>query len=101
MASQEEIYQLLGKALAEPEFRSELAADPVKAAAGLGVTLSAEEVAGLQASDLSKMAEGLDERLSKRTPLHPPQEDRHLSLTRPARQTGAWQSGPGRGTDQP
>jgi hypothetical protein len=74
MASQEEVYQLLGKALAEPEFRSELAADPAKAAAGLGVTLSAEEVAGLQASDLSKMAEGLDERLSKRTLCIPPRK---------------------------
>ena len=74
MATQEEIYQLLGKALAEPEFRSALAADPAKAAAGLGVTLSAEEVAGLQASDLSKMAEGLDERLSKRTLCIPPRK---------------------------
>ncbi len=65
MATQEEIYQLLGKALAEPEFRQQLTADPVGAAQGMGVTLAEEEVAALKASDLSKMAEGLDERLSK------------------------------------
>ena len=65
MATQEDIYRLLGRALAEPEFREQLSADPVAAAEGMGVTLSEEEVAGLKASDLSKMAEGLDERLSK------------------------------------
>ena len=67
MGTQEEIYQVLGKALAEPEFRAALAVDPAGAAATIGVTLSEEEAAALRASDLSTMAEGLDERLSKRT----------------------------------
>lgn len=65
MASQEELYHLLGKALAEPDFRAQLSADPLGAAASINVTLNAEDVAALQASDMSKMAEGLDERLSK------------------------------------
>ncbi len=64
MATKEQIADLLGKALADSEFRASLVADPAKAAAALGISLTDEQVAGLKASDLSK-AEGLDERLSK------------------------------------
>jgi hypothetical protein len=65
MAEQKAIYEVLGKALADSEFRAGLIADPAKAAASMGYTLTAEQVAALKESDLSKMAEGLDERLSK------------------------------------
>ncbi len=57
--------ELLGLALADEEFRAQVSADPQTAARSLGMTLSQEEAAALKASDLTKMAEGLDERLSK------------------------------------
>jgi hypothetical protein len=65
MATEKEMYELLGRALADAEFRAALAEDPQKAAAGLGFSLTEEQLAGLQASDLAQAAEGLDERLSK------------------------------------
>jgi hypothetical protein len=65
MATEKEMYELLGKAVAEPEFRAALSADPAKAAASIGATLTEDQVAAFKASELSKMAEGLDERLSK------------------------------------
>ncbi len=65
MADQKEISEILGKAMADAEFRASVAADPAKAAAALGISLSDEQVAALKASDLSS-AEGLDVRLSKK-----------------------------------
>jgi hypothetical protein len=66
MATEKEMNELLGRALTDPSLRALLLADPLKAAAGLGLNLTEEQAAGLKASDLSQMAEGLDERLSKR-----------------------------------
>lgn len=65
MATEKEMYELLGKALAESEFRAALSADPAGAAASIGTTLTEDQEAAFKASDLSKAAEGLDERLSK------------------------------------
>ena len=72
-----------------------MSADPAGAAATIGVTLTEEEVAALRASDLSTMAEGLDERLSKDGLLF--QASRSFRLVRraegfcvPAGQTVAW-----------
>ncbi len=65
MATREQIADLVGKAIADAEFRASLAADPAKATAALGISLTEEQLAGLKEIDLSK-AEGLDERLSKR-----------------------------------
>ncbi len=70
MATQKEISEILGKAMVDAEFRASLVADPTKAAAAEGVSLIEEQAAGLKASDLSGMAEGLDQRLSKY--YHPP-----------------------------
>ncbi len=56
MASQEDLYRLLGRALIDAEFRAALADDPAAAAASMGVTLSGEQEAALRASDLGKMA---------------------------------------------
>ena len=64
MATEKEMYELLGRAMIDAGFRSALTADPAGAAAGLGITLTEDQVAGLQASDLAT-AEGLDERLAK------------------------------------
>ncbi len=66
MADQKEISEILGKAMADAEFRASLVADPGKAAAAFGVSLTEEQAAGLKASDLSGAAEGLDVRLSKK-----------------------------------
>ena len=65
MATEKEMYELLGRALADAEFRAALAEDPAGTAAGLGFSLTDEQLAGLEASDLAQMAEGVDERLSK------------------------------------
>jgi len=65
MATEKEMYELLGRALTDPQLRAALAEDPVKAARGLGLDLTEEQLAGLRASDLGALAEGLDERLSK------------------------------------
>jgi hypothetical protein len=66
MATEKEMYELLGRALTDPQLRAALAEDPVKAARGLGYDLTEEQLAGLRESDLGALAEGLDERLSKR-----------------------------------
>jgi hypothetical protein len=57
----------LGRALTDPQVRAALAEDPVKAAKGLGFDLTEEQLAGLRATDLGQLTEGLDERLSKLT----------------------------------
>lgn len=65
MATEKEMHELLGRALTDTNLRAALAEDPVKAAAGLGLSLTEEQLAGLRASDLSLGLDGLDERLSK------------------------------------
>ena len=65
MATEKEMYELLGRAVADAEFRAALAEDPAGVAAGLGFSLTDEQLAGLKASDLAAATEGVDERLSK------------------------------------
>jgi hypothetical protein len=65
MATEKEMHELLGRAMTDAKFRAALTADPAKAAAGVGISLTEEQVAGLKASDLAMASEGLDERLSK------------------------------------
>lgn len=65
MATEKEMYELLGRALVDQDFRAALNEDAQKAAAGLGYSLTEEQLAGLKESDLSAAAQGLDERLSK------------------------------------
>ncbi len=65
MADEKEMYELLGRALADPEWRASLVEDPAKAAGSLGISLTEEQMASLKDADLSNMSEGLDERLSK------------------------------------
>ena len=65
MATEKEMYELLGRALADADLRAALLEDPQKAAAGLGFSLTEEQLAGLKETDLGQLAEGLDERLSK------------------------------------
>ncbi|MBN1139641.1 MAG: hypothetical protein JXM73_23920 [Anaerolineae bacterium] len=67
MATEKEMFELLGRLLTDTDLRKALLEDPVKTAAGLGIDLTEEQAAGLKASDLSGALEGLDERLSKKT----------------------------------
>lgn len=68
MATEKEMYELLGRTMADTEFRAAVLADPAKAAAGLGIELTEEQAAAVQATDVGQALEGLDERLSKARP---------------------------------
>jgi len=68
MATEKEMYELIGRAIADPEFRARLVQDPEKAVAEAAYELTEEQLAGLKATDLQALSEGLDERLSK-TPI--------------------------------
>jgi len=65
MATEKEMYELLGRMLTDGKLRAALLEDPLKATQALGLNLTEEQLAGLRATDLENLAEGLDERLSK------------------------------------
>ena len=65
MATEKELNELLGRALTDAKLRAALLEDTLKATQGLGLSLTEEQLAGLKATDLGRLAEGLDERLSK------------------------------------
>ena len=65
MATEKEIHELIGRAVADPEFRSKLVEDPEKAVQEAGYELTEEQLAALKAADMSDLSESLDERLSK------------------------------------
>lgn len=67
MATETEIQELLGRALADEAFRARLLDDPRQAARGAGYELAEEQVAALKMIDTQTLAEALDERLVKRT----------------------------------
>ena len=66
MATEEELVELLGRALADEAFRARLFDDPQQAARDAGFSLTAEQLAALKALDVQTLAEALDERLIKR-----------------------------------
>jgi len=65
MATEKEMYELLGRALTDSQLRAALVEDPVKATKGLGFDLTEEQLAALKASDLGHALDSLDDRLSK------------------------------------
>lgn len=65
MATEKELHELIGRAVADPDFRAALIEDPDKAAAEAGYELTSAQLAGLKQADLKALSEGLDERLSK------------------------------------
>jgi len=65
MATQKEMYEVLGRALADAEFRTSLMADPVKTVKEAGYELTEEQMAMLKQADFAALSEGLGERLSK------------------------------------
>jgi hypothetical protein len=65
MATEKEMFELLGRALTDKELRAALLEDPLSATAHLGLSLTEEQLAGLRELDLGSGLENLDERLSK------------------------------------
>jgi hypothetical protein len=62
---EKKMYELIGRAIADPDFRAALIADPDKAIKEAGYELTDEEIASLREIDLKAGAEELGERLSK------------------------------------
>jgi hypothetical protein len=67
VATEAEIQELLGRALADEAFRALLLDDPRQAARDAGYELAEEQLAALKTIDTQTLAEALDERLVKRT----------------------------------
>jgi hypothetical protein len=65
MATEKEMYELLGRAMADNEFRAKLIADPAKTVKEAGYTLTAEQLDAVKKTDLKGLSEDLSERLSK------------------------------------
>jgi hypothetical protein len=63
--SETKMNELIGRAIADPDFRAALIADPDKAVKEAGYELTDEEIASLREIDLQAKAEELGERLSK------------------------------------
>ena len=66
MATEKELHELLGRALADEAFRARLFDDAQQAAREAGYDLTAEQLAALKKIDMQTIAEALDERLVKK-----------------------------------
>jgi hypothetical protein len=65
MATQKEMYELVGRAVVDEAFRAKLVADPEQAAKEGGYDLTPEQLNALQSADLKGLAEVLHGRLPK------------------------------------
>jgi hypothetical protein len=65
MATEKEMYELIGRIVADPAFRASVVEDPGKAVKDTGYDLTEEQMAGLKRVDLEGLSADLDERLSK------------------------------------
>ncbi|HWQ67321.1 MAG TPA: Os1348 family NHLP clan protein [Methanospirillum sp.] len=65
MALEREIYEIIGRAVADKNFRAELMKDPKQATRELGYTLTDEQIASLKESELGQISEELNARISK------------------------------------
>ena len=65
MATQNEMYELIGRMVADPAFRASLVEDPEKAVKEAGYELTEEQMAALKEKDLTALSADLDERVSK------------------------------------
>ena len=66
MATEKEMYEVIGRALADAQFRQSLKEDPEAAVEAAGYTLTSDQLAALKSADLPTVAEGLGDRLSKK-----------------------------------
>lgn len=65
MATEKEMHELVGRAVANADFRARLVEDPEKAVKEFGFDLTEEQMAALKQADLKGLSADLDERLSK------------------------------------
>lgn len=65
MATEKEMYELVGRAVVDAEFRKKLMADPAQAAKEAGYTLTTEQLAALKTAEGKGLAAVLEERLPK------------------------------------
>jgi len=65
MATQKEIYELIGRIVVDPDFRASLADDPEKAIKDAGYELTEEQMDALKQTDITALGSDLEERLSK------------------------------------
>jgi hypothetical protein len=65
MATEKEMYELIGRAVVDPDFRSRLLANAEQTAEEAGYTLTAEQLSDLETVEGKGLAAVLDERLPK------------------------------------
>jgi H2-forming N5,N10-methylenetetrahydromethanopterin dehydrogenase-like enzyme len=65
MATQKEIHELIGRVVADPDFRTSLADDPEKAVKDAGYDLTEEQMSALKQADVVALGEDLEDRVTK------------------------------------
>ena len=65
MSTQKEIHELIGRVVADTDFRAGLQDDPEKAVKDAGYELTEEQMAALKQADMKALGEDLEDRLSK------------------------------------
>ncbi len=65
MATEKEIHELIGRMVADPEFRASLVENPEKTVKDAGYDLTEKQMAALKERDLKALSTDLDERLTK------------------------------------
>ena len=65
MASEKEMYEIIGRSVADRKFREALMTNPEEAVQKLGYSLTADQITSLNESDLGKISEELQVRVSK------------------------------------
>ena len=65
MATQKEIHELIGRVVADPDFRASLADDPEKAIKDAGYELTEEQMNAVRKADMKALGEDLEDRFSK------------------------------------
>jgi len=65
MATQKEIHELIGRIVADPDFRASLADDPENAVNDAGYDLTEKQMDALKQADMKALGEDLEDRLSK------------------------------------
>ena len=65
MATQKEIHELIGRIVADPDFRASLAKDPEKTVKDAGYDLTEKQMDALKQADMKALGEDLEDRLSK------------------------------------